>query len=929
MPELPRGTVTFLFTDIESSTYLWQTFPDAMPAALARHHAILNEAIAERNGHVFQIIGDSFHCAFASAPDGVSAALDAQNALRAETWGETGPLRVRMALHTDHAEVNAKHYEEGEYLSGEYIVLARTARLLSAGHGGQILLSASTAALVCEQLPRGVGLRDMGVHRVKDFSPQQIYLVTAPELPVSFPPLKTLGSLPNNLPVQLTSFIGREKEIQALKQQLNQVRMLTLTGPGGAGKTRLSLQIAAECVDKFKHGAWFVELAPLSDPALVPQVVATTLSLHEQTGRTILEVLKEYLSDKALLLVLDNCEHLIEPCAQLADTLLRRAPKLKIIASSREALGIAGEMTYAVPSLSFPTRAPSQNGNQIDPDALLEFEAVRLFEERARAVQPAFTVTASNAPALVEICERLDGVPLALELAAARVKALTVEQIAKRLDDRFRLLTGGNRAALPRHQTLLATVEWSYDLLSEPERVLLQRLSVFAGGWTLEAAEHICAQEDATFDVLELLMHLVDKSLVVSDPQENAARYRYLDTIRQFARDKLGSSGPEHLRDVSNAHLDYFLGFAQEVDQILRGAEQKGGLVILDRELGNLRAALTWAAQSGRTEAELKLTSALWRYWRVRSYFSEGRRWLEDSLSKGHDAPAGLRARALLEAGSLASYQADYTSAQQQLELSLELYRSLNDRRGMALSLNLLSHARMMTGDLPGSQRAVEEGLTMFRDLKDARGMGYSLYFLGTTLQSTGELEAARRALEESHALMQQVGDRWWIGNILIQLGWSVNREGEPTRALQMFDEALEISAQFDDTRGTARALLYIGEAKCSQGDYGAAREKYREALKLFREIGDKWWGTVCLEGLGYIASHQEEARRVALLLGAAEHMHEQLGAPVLPVYRETVDWSVSCARAQLGAQAFAEIWRKGRALSYERAIELAMQDER
>ncbi len=924
---IPSDTVTFLFTDIEGSTQLYQTHPDAMPRAMTRHHEILQNAITGHHGHVFQIIGDAFHAAFGTALDGLNAALEAQRTLYHEPWGALGPVRVRMALHTDHANVALGKYETGDYAATEYLSLARTARLLSAGYGGQILVSATTAELLRERLPAQVGLRDLGTHRVKDFQRQQIFQATAPDLPSDFPPLKTLDSLPNNLPLQLSSFIGREKEIQALKARLQQVRLLTLTGPGGAGKTRLSLQVAADCVDQFAQGVWFVELAPLADPHLVPQIVATTLGLHEQSGRTILDVLKDDLRDKSLLLVLDNCEHLIDACAQIADTLLRSAPRLKILATSREPLGITGETTYAVPSLSFPTLSalPGQlDENELD--ALTQFEAVRLFVDRARAVQPTFTITPTNAAALVEICQRLDGIPLALELAAARVKGMTVEQIAQHLDDRFRLLTSGSRTVLPRHQTLQAAVEWGYDLLSESERILLQRLSVFAGGWTLEAAEQICAADRIEqFDVLDLLMRLVDKSFVVAEQQERAARYRFLDTIRLFARDKFLASGNEPVTRVRNHHLNYFLAFVQEMDQTVRGADQERALAALDRELDNLRAALAWAAESSNVEAELELASGLWRYWRVRSYFSEGRHWLEDALSRSEHASPSARARALLRAGSLANYQADYTHAQGLLESSLALHRELNDARGIAYSLNLLSHGKMMTGDLADAQASLEESLAIFRELGDTRGMGYSLFFLGTMMQGTGDLAAARPLLEESLARLKEAGDKWWQGNALIQLGWGINRQGEHDRALQLFNEALEISNQFGDTRGTARALLYIAEAKCSQGDYDAAQVKYREALKRSHEIGDKWWVTVCLEGLAYIAAQQNDARRVAQLLGAAEHLHEVLGAPIQAVYRESQEWSANWAQEQLSAQDFSNAWNKGRAMTYEEAIQYAL----
>ncbi len=452
---LPTGIVTFLFTDIEGSTRLWEDFPEAMRSALARHDALLQEAIEQHNGHVFKTVGDAFCAAFVSAQEALEAALEAQIALQNPqfTLAENRTLRVRMALHAGPAEERA-----GDYFGP---TLNRIARLLATGHGGQVLLSQTVEALARNALPAGAGLKDLGRHRLKDLQqPEQVFQLLHPALPADFPKLKSLNPQQNNLPQQLTSFVGRETEIAAVERLLADARLLTLTGPGGAGKTRLALQVAAETVDQYPDGVWLVELAPLSDPALVPQEIASALDIREEAGRALAQTLVEQLSARQLLLVLDNCEHLVEACAQLADRLTRACPQLKILASSRERLGVAGEITYAVPSLSLPTCDP------IPPlETLLQYEAVRLFVERASAVLPGFVPTPANAPALVQICRRLDGIPLAIELAAARVKVLPVEQIARRLDDRFRLLTGGSRTALPHHQTLRATIDWSYNLL--------------------------------------------------------------------------------------------------------------------------------------------------------------------------------------------------------------------------------------------------------------------------------------------------------------------------------------------------------------------------------------------------------------------------------------------------------------------------------
>lgn len=477
-----------------------------------------------------------------------------QRALQNEAWGQV-PIRVRMGLHSGAAVAR-----DGEYIG--YLTLARVQRIMSVAHGGQALLSSSAAELVLEHLSAGISLRDLGEHRLKGLSNSEyLWQVVAPDLPQDFPLLASLNAIPNNLPTQLTSFVGREKELVELKYMLHAKRLLTLTGSGGTDKTRLSLQVAAEALDTFRDGVWFIELAALADPALVAQAVAASMGVQEKLGRALLDVLIDYLRPKQLLLIFDNCEHLLEACAQLADKLLRSPPQLEIMTSSREALGIAGETVYRVPSLSLveENQAPDLN-------AIMNSECVRLFAERASSAQSSFRLTEQNAPSVGQICRRLDGIPLAVELAAARVKVFAPAQIAARLDNRFGLLTGGSRTALPRQQTLRALIDCSYDLLNEPERMLLRRLSVFSNGWTFEAAEGVCAGEGIeTGALLDLLAHLVEKSVVVveeSDP--SGARHRLLETIRQYARDKFLDSGES--AGIRNNHLAFFLGFAEEAE---------------------------------------------------------------------------------------------------------------------------------------------------------------------------------------------------------------------------------------------------------------------------------------------------------------------------------------------------------------------------
>jgi predicted ATPase/class 3 adenylate cyclase len=671
MLELPTGTVTFLFTDVEGSTRLWEQDPAAMRAATARHDSLVAEIVSGKSGVVVRPRGegDSRFAVFARASDAVAAAAVLQQVLTAEVWPTPQPLRVRMALHTGEADLRG-----GDYYGA---AVNRCARLRAIARGGQALVSQATHELARGAPPAGIGFADLGEHRLRDLAAaERVFQLTASGLPDDFPPLKSLDALPNNLPLQLTSFVGREREQAEVRRLLTTARLVTLTGTGGCGKTRLALQVGAELADAFADGVWFVDLAPLADPALVPQTVAAVLGVHEVAGRPLLQTVADHLRGRELLLILDNCEHLLDACAQLADALLRACPRLRILATSRELLGVAGESAWRVPSLTLPdARQPPAAAS------LTQYEAVRLFIERAVAALPTFAVTNQNAPAVAQLCWRLDGIPLAIELAAARVRMLTVEQIAARLDDRFRLLTGGSRTALRRQQTLQAAIDWSYQLLSEEERLLLQRLAVFAGGWTLEAAEAVgvgASIEGA--DVLDLLGALVDKSLVVAEGQGAHERYRLLETIRQYAGEKLLEAG--EVGPIRDQHRDWYVGLAARAEPELTGPGEEEWLGRLEVEHDNLRAALAWSLE-GDPGVGLRLAASLGGFWARHGHLVEGRRWLEAFLTR---APAPddpeeqrVRARALRRAGILASDQQDRAAARTFLAESLILFRALGD----------------------------------------------------------------------------------------------------------------------------------------------------------------------------------------------------------------------------------------------------------
>lgn len=929
----PTGTVTFLFTDIEGSTQLWERHPEWMQRAHKRQEKIIRDAVAAHNGYAYKMIGDAFQIAFATARDALEAAIDAQHALNTESWGDIGAIRVRMALHTGVTE------ERGDDYVGP--VLNRVARLMSAGHGGQILVSDAVQSLVRDRLALGITLLDLGERRLKDLTrAEHVYQVVSPDLPSDFPPLRTLDTLPNNLPIQLTSFIGREKEIAEVKRWLETSRLVTLTGAGGCGKTRLATQVAADLLESFDDGAWFVELAPLADPALVVQVVATTFGLQEGTGRSLETALKDYLREKNLLLVLDNCEHLIQACAQFASMFLNASPHLKILATSREALGVAGETVYRVPSLAVP------DPQHLPPiEALSQYDAVRLFIDRAISVHSTFTVNNHNAPAVAQICHRLGGIPLAIELAAARVKIFSAEEIEARLDDRFRLLTGGSRTAMPRQQTLRALIDWSYDLLSEPERVLLSRLSVFAGGWTFDAAETVCSLQNAEgsdgnqptanhllpTDILDLLSHLIDKSLVLAEEQDGATRYRMLETIRQYAREKLFELGEGE--QVRERHLEFFAKFAEEADAKLNGADQVVWLNRLESEHDNLRAALQWSIESqglDRTNWDwgLRLAGALGQFWHKHSHWSEGRRWLKETLNTSKDASSSVRANVLNEAGYFAMWQNDHKEAWTFFEQSLALYREQNDKGNIAQVLFRLGISLEDQGDYVRAIQTVEESLNLRQQIGDKSGVSYSLHLLGEIARDQGNYSRARQFLEKSLALSRELADKWEIGLNLGTLAEIALRQGEYELASTLCEESLALWRELGDKRMLGVSTHKLGLAACGKGDQTLARDLLQKALRLLLELRDRYKITQILEGLAKIASAEGNAERAARILGAAEALRQAANLPLPPSERTDYEHDITALRAKLDEAAFSNVWAEGRAMTMEQAVEYALAEQ-
>jgi predicted ATPase/class 3 adenylate cyclase len=933
VPAPPSGTVTFLYTDIEGSTKLAQEHPEVWETLRARHDAILREAIGFNNGYVFQVVGDGFCAAFHTPNDGFQAAIVAQRKLQTENWGRA-PIRVRMGIHTGEAEAHGNEYHG-------YLTISLVQRLMSAGYGGQILLSHATENLLRGHLSKGVSLRDLGEYKFKDIlQPVQVFQVIAPDLQNEFPALRAPDVFPNNLPVQLTSFIGREHELSEIKQLLMTSHLLTLTGPGGTGKTRLALQLAADVLGAkhFADGVWLVELAPLADPTLLTQTVATRLGVREQPGRGILDALTDYVRAKNLLLILDNCEHLIATCAQLADSLLRVAPHLKILATSREALGIAGETAYRVPSLPLPD--PHQLE---DLDTLSQNDCVHLFTDRAMAAYPSFRLNEKNALAIADICRRLDGIPLAIELASARTKIFPPEEIAARLDDRFRLLTGGSRTALERHQTLFALIEWSHNLLSEAERLLLRRLSVFAGGWSFETVQTICG-EGIEEDALDLLTHLVDKSLVAVEEEAEAARYRLPETIRQYARDKLFESGEaEQIRD---RHLDFFLRFAETAEPKLRSAEQLGWLERVETEHDNLRTALAWSLKSGKSDRGLQLAGALYYFWLLRGNFNEGHKWLNDALvfaereqrekvAAGKYTPTheetARRAKALYGAAYFQLGTMNIQSARETVEESLRLWRELGDKWWMAVALELVGLIMAMDGDTQTALDGLEEGVALAREMQDPWPLAACLIRFGDELQRT-DVTAARRFLEEGVAVARNAGDKAVLSEGLRELGSVYYLQGNLTAAVSIAEESLVEARAVGSIGQVVLALLQLVVISCSQKDQARAKGYCFQLWAIGRETGSLFAAGLALIAFGLAESFVGESGRGVRLLAATDMLLRQHGPnliggednPFAMLFKQALEK----AQTQLGPAAFAAAWAEGQQMTAEQALALATENE-
>jgi predicted ATPase/class 3 adenylate cyclase len=829
------GVTTFLFTDIEGSTRLWEQEHERMQPAMARHDTIVRAAVEGNRGLVVKMSGDGIHAAFEDPVDAVSAALQLQCALADPEATNGVAIQVRCGLHAGVAE-----RRDDDFFG---TTVNRAARIMSAAHGGQVLISQAVAALVSDRLPAGVTLRDLGSVRLRDLtSPERLYQLADPRLRRDFPPLRTLETAPNNLSQQLTSFIGRERELAEVKELLGKTRLLTLLGMGGIGKTRLSLQVAADVMDDYPDGVWFVELAPQTDERLVPQAVASVLGVKEQARSAVADSLVKHVADRRLLLVLDNCEHLVKACAVLAERLLRSSPHVRILASSREPLRVAGEVSYSVPALP----APDPYKNFIHT-ALTQYAAARLFIDRAVAAQPAFELSQQNATAVADVCYRLDGIPLAIELAAARVRALSVENIAARLNDRFHLLTGGSRTALPRQQTLRALIDWSYDLLTEKERILFRRLAVFAGAWTLEAAEGVSAGGEVEHrEVLDLLTGLVDKSLAVAEAE--GGRYRLLETVRQYAEARLTESGEDEATRAR--HLAFFLTFTEKVAPDLLGPEQASALHRFDLERENILSAHAWCMHNESfAEDDYRLVHAIKHYWFRRGLLNLGHRVTVEAVTNAAGQPNSLaRCRVLWVAGQICCSMGRYEDALPYLQESLQTARALDDARMVASVLNTLTLAALGQGDRAAARMHCREALDLANQLGNKRQIATASNALAQIYRLEGKLEEAEPLYEQTAVLGRELGDRDMAAVGFLNLAMVAIERGAANRARALLGEVLTIAEQsgsqpaaqsaLEVSAGLAalaedweRAARFYGMAERQAGNTGLQRDPADDAF--------------------------------------------------------------------------------------------------
>ena len=867
MIESSAASVTYLFSDIEGSTRLWEADPARAAHTVAWHDEVSRKAVQRHRGAIVKTTGDGVHAVFEDPADAVAAVIDLQLAL-AEPGAERALLNVRCGLH-----LGADQRRDNDFYGP---AVNRAARIMSAAHGGQVLLSGAVAERVQGRLPQNVVLRDLGAVRLRDLgSPEHMFQVIHPALRKEFPPLRSMATTPNNLAQQLNSFVGRDRDMAQVQQLLASSRLLTLLGMGGLGKSRLSVQVAAVVLDNYPDGVWFVELASLVDPQLVPQAVASVLGVKEEPGGTVTDALVRFVRDRQLLVVLDNCEHVVQACAVLAKRLLEAGPKVQVLVSSRDSLRIAGEIVFPVAPLPAPHKDETTS-----IDALMAIDSVRLFIDRAKAVQPGFRLNEDSVRAVAEICRRLDGIPLAIELAAARVRSMSVEQIAARLEDRFRLLNRGDRTAMPRQQTLRALIDWSHDLLDPSERAVFRRLAVFSGGWSLEAAESVCAGDDVgEIEIINLLAALVEKSLVVLDA--DGTRYRFLETVRLYASELLIRSADA--ATTRSRHRDYFLHLAERIAPELMGPDQAAALRRLDLESENILSSHGYCVRrEDGAEQACRLVRAVKHYWFIRGMLNLGYQLTVEAVSLPSVQPdSAARCEALWVAGQIASYTGRYEEAQRFLRDSLAIARHHGDRRMIVNVENFLSLAALGLGDRAAARFHCSKALQLAREL-------------GSKL----EVAVAANALAQLNRL-----------------------DGELVSAESLYTEVVGIARELGIKEFIALGILGLAMVSVSRQSAGRARELLTEALAIADETGSMPARQSALEVAAGLAALQTDAARCARLYGAAEAQSTRTGVRRDPADQAFLQPLLAESRAAIGDSRFMSAEATGRVMSFEQAL--------
>lgn len=904
----PTGTVTFVFSDIEGSTQRWDSNRQAMQAAVRRHDALMRSAIESNGGYIFKTIGDAFCAAFRSSEEALAATLEAQRRIATEDWNEVGGLRVRMAIHTGIADERDDDYYGP--------TVNRVARLLAIGHGGQVLVSGAARSLIEERIIAGITLLDMGVHRLKDLStPEHVFQLGADGLATDFPPLHSLDLVPNNLPASMNALVGRNREAAEIEELVASSRLVTLVGSGGIGKTRIVLAVAADLAEA--DGAWFVDLASTDDPALVPSAIAAVFKIADEGGEGLLDRLAAALRTKKLLLVLDNCEQIVAGVAETAETLLQSCQGVRILATSREALGIAGEEVYRLPLLTLPSP-----GEKLTAESAMEYGAVALFVARARSAQKSFNLTDENAVLVADIVRRLDGIALAIELAAARVKLLNVAQLAQKLDDRLKLLTGGSRTASPRQQTLRAAIAWSYELLDDSEKSVFRQAGVLRGNWTLEAIDAVW--HDDRFDdrdVFDLVAALVDKSLIAVEEGESENRYRLLESTRDFAAECLDEGGEREI--ASERHCSWFMTRAQDLDDSYWRVPAEQWHAEVQRDIENFRGAVNWALEAaGQQERAATIVTALRHFW-YNVARSEGRRLLKRVAEGGAGiTDDSMRGRLALSDAIVVDSPTEGLAAAREARHLLSAGTRLDLR---VEALVVLAQAVANQAGFSEANELVESAISEARHANAPRQLGWALSSGAYVFACGGDLERARELFDEAEPIVRRAKDSSALARLQLIRSEVLFADGDAAGALACARDAESIYRERRSDQWLYVILLNETAYLLSLGDTVEALRAVREGVMLSRTREDELAVAIGIAHLARIAAETQRAESGAILLGYTDAFYTRVGSVREPTEQRGYDRTRELVDAALGKERVEALMREGAAMDERSAFEAAM----